>query len=114
MKSAGFLVFLRRRNPVKPLEEVQQGGTFGGGVGGSGSGRKEGGRCNSSLSCRSGVLQGGGGGRRYTDRGLMGWRGRNLREFENDCFCWTQRTQQGFLVDVHRLRHGNDGYNKGD
>ena len=39
VKSAGFLVLLRRRNTVKPLEEARQGGTFGGGgVGGSGSG----------------------------------------------------------------------------
>ena len=31
VESARFLVFLRRRNTVKPLEEARQGGAFGGG-----------------------------------------------------------------------------------
>ena len=34
VESAGFLVFLRGRNTVEPLEETRQGGACGGGAGG--------------------------------------------------------------------------------
>ena len=67
-----------------------------GGVRGRGSGREEGGRRNSSLGGRSGILQGGGGGRRCIDRGFLGPWGCNLREFETDCFWWTREGTRGF------------------
>ena len=73
VKSAGFLILLRMRNTVEPLQEARQGGTFSGWGGRPGTGRKKRGRRNSSLRCRSGVLQGGGGGRPSVSSPLFLW-----------------------------------------
>ena len=103
MESAGFLVFLRGRDTVEPLEETRQGGACGGGAGGGGRGRKEGSGYSSSLMCRRGVLQGGRVGGGGVDGGFRGKRGRDLRELKTNCFCRTQRAHQRFPVDAPRF-----------